>query len=40
MIREIRERVDYLGAIFWRLDEDDVRHRIRELVDGEPRHWS
>src|SRR5512141_1760941 len=33
MIREIRERVDYLGSIFWRLDEDDVRQRIRELVD-------
>ncbi len=33
MIREIRERVDYLGNIFWRLDEEDVRQRIRELVD-------
>jgi N-methylhydantoinase A len=33
MIREIRERIDYLGAVFWRLDEDDVRLRIRELVD-------
>jgi len=33
MIREIRERVDYLGAVFWQLDEDDVRLRIRELVD-------
>jgi N-methylhydantoinase A len=34
MIREIRERVDYLGNIFWELDEDDVRSRIRELVDA------
>ena len=33
LIREVRERVDYLGAIFWELDEDDVRLRIRELVD-------
>ena len=34
MIREVRERVDYLGAVFWDLDEDDVRLRIRELVDA------
>lgn len=34
MIREVRERVDYLGHAFWQLDEDDVRLRIRELVDG------
>jgi len=34
MIREVRERVDYLGEIFWALDEDDVRQRIRELVDA------
>ena len=34
MIREVRERVDYLGNIFWALDEDDVRLRIRELVDA------
>lgn len=33
MIREIRERIDYLGDAFWQLDEDDVRLRIRELVD-------
>ncbi len=33
MIREIRERIDYLGKVFWALDEDDVRLRIRELVD-------
>jgi N-methylhydantoinase A len=33
MIREVRERTDYLGDIFWKLDEDDVRLRIRELVD-------
>lgn len=34
MIREVRERVDYLGKAFWALDEDDVRLRIRELVDA------
>jgi len=34
MIREVRERIDYLGAVFWTLDEDDVRLRIRELVDA------
>jgi N-methylhydantoinase A len=34
LIREVRERVDYLGNIFWMLDEDDVRLRIRELVDA------
>jgi N-methylhydantoinase A len=34
MIREVRERVDYLGRIFLKLDEDDVRLRIRELVDA------
>jgi N-methylhydantoinase A len=34
MIREVRERVDYLGRIFMPLDEDDVRLRIRELVDA------
>ena len=34
MIREVRERVDYLGNIFWMMDEDDVRLRIRELVDA------
>ena len=34
MIREVRERVDYLGRVFMRLDEDDVRLRIRELVDA------
>ncbi|HEY8011799.1 MAG TPA: hydantoinase/oxoprolinase family protein [Rudaea sp.] len=34
MIREVRERVDYLGQVFWKLDEADVRLRIRELVDA------
>ncbi len=34
MIREVRERIDYLGNVFWQLDEDDVRLRIRELVDA------
>lgn len=34
MIREVRERTDYLGNVFLRLDEDDVRQRIRELMDA------
>ena len=34
MIREVRERIDYLGDVFWTIDEDDVRQRIRELVDA------
>lgn len=34
MIREVRERIDYLGQPFWPLDEDDVRRCIRELVDA------
>ena len=34
MIREIRERVDYLGRVFLPLNENDVRLRIRELVDA------
>jgi N-methylhydantoinase A len=25
MICEIRERIDYLGKVFWKLDEEDVR---------------
>ena len=34
MIREVRERVDYRGRVFLTLDEDDLRQRIRELVDA------
>ena len=34
LIREVRERIDYAGQVFWTLDEDDVRLRIRELVDA------
>jgi N-methylhydantoinase A len=34
MIREVRERIDYLGRPFLRLDDDDVRHAIRSLVDA------
>jgi N-methylhydantoinase A len=34
MIREVRERVDYLGSVLMGLDPDDVRDRIRELVDA------
>jgi len=33
MIREVRERVDYLGNVLLQLDEDDFRNRVRELVD-------
>jgi len=33
MIREVRERVDYLGKVFLPLDEDDLKHQIRALVD-------
>ncbi|HVO46814.1 MAG TPA: hydantoinase/oxoprolinase family protein [Steroidobacteraceae bacterium] len=33
MIREVRERVDYLGSVLLGLDEDDLRIRVRELVD-------
>ena len=34
MIREARERVDYRGRVFMRLDEDDLRLQIRDLVDA------
>ena len=34
LIREIRERIDYLGKVFMRIDEEDVRTKIRELVDA------
>ena len=34
MIREVRERVDYLGDPFLKLDEDDLRRCIGELVDA------
>ena len=34
MIREVRERIDYLGDVFMRLNEEDVRAKIRELVDA------
>jgi N-methylhydantoinase A len=34
MIREVRERIDYTGDAFLTLDEDDLRLRIRELVDA------
>jgi len=33
MIREVRERVDYLGDVLLQLDEEDFRGRVRELVD-------
>jgi len=33
MIREVRERVDYLGNVLLQLDEDDLRSRVRELVN-------
>ena len=34
LIREVRERIDYDGRVFLHLDEDDVRAKIRELVDA------
>lgn len=34
MIREVRERIDYRGDAFLRLDEDDVRLAIRSLIDA------
>ncbi|WP_348671929.1 hydantoinase/oxoprolinase family protein [uncultured Abyssibacter sp.] len=34
LIREVRERIDYTGHVFLRLDEQDVRRKIRELVDA------
>lgn len=33
LIREVRERLDYLGNVLLKLDEDDFRTRLRELVD-------
>ncbi len=33
MIREVRERIDYLGQPFLALDDEDVRRAIRSLVD-------
>jgi N-methylhydantoinase A len=33
MIREVRERLDYLGHVLLQLDEEDFRIRLRELVD-------
>ncbi|WP_341916725.1 hydantoinase/oxoprolinase family protein [Hydrocarboniphaga effusa] len=33
MILEVRERVDYAGAVVMPLDEDQLRDRLRELVD-------
>ncbi len=33
MILEVRERIDYAGDIVMDLDEDDLRDRIRALVD-------
>ena len=34
LIRSVRERVDYAGRVLLGIDEDDVRHRLRELVDA------
>ncbi len=34
LIREVRERIDYLGKVFLHIDEEDVREKIRELVDA------
>ena len=34
LIRPVRERVDYAGRLLLAVDEDDVRHQLRELVDA------
>jgi N-methylhydantoinase A len=34
LIRSVRERVDYAGRVLLALDEEDVRGRLRELVDA------
>jgi len=34
MIAGLRERVDSMGAVLRPLDEDDVRRKLRKLVDG------
>jgi N-methylhydantoinase A len=34
MIREVRERIDYLGQPFLALDDEDLRIAIRSLVDA------
>ena len=33
MIMEVRERIDYAGDVVMQLDEDDLRDKIRQLVD-------
>ncbi|MCB1886971.1 MAG: hydantoinase/oxoprolinase family protein [Rhodocyclaceae bacterium] len=34
MIRQVRERIDYKGAVVMGLDEDDLRCQVRSLVDA------
>lgn len=34
LIREVRERIDYVGDVCLSLDESDLRLRLRELVDA------
>lgn len=34
LIRSVRDRVDYAGHVLLALDDDDVRRRLRELVDA------
>ena len=34
LIRSVRERIDYAGRVLLAIDEDDVRHQLRELVDA------
>lgn len=34
MIRQVRERIDYKGAVVMEIDEDDLRLQLRELVDN------
>lgn len=33
MIRQVRERIDYKGAVVMDIDKDDLRLQLRELVD-------
>jgi N-methylhydantoinase A len=33
MILDVRERIDYQGDVLLKLDEDDLRQKLRELVD-------
>lgn len=34
LVQTVRERIAYDGTILMKLDEDDLRHRLRDLVDS------